>query len=112
MIKRITFIVILLAGWVATDAQITMAEARAAGVGAEVTVTGTVINGDELGPIRFVQDGTGGLAVYSLLLAEVNRGDEITVTGTLKDYNTLLEMDPVTSFTVIQRETLCRLLPY
>lgn len=100
MIKRIAFLVILLAGWATTDAQITMAEARTAGVGGEVTVTGIVINGDELGPIRFIQDETGGLAVYSTLLAGVNRGDEITVTGTLKDYNTLLEMDPVTSLTV------------
>ncbi|MFC2129209.1 phospholipase D-like domain-containing protein [Bacteroidota bacterium] len=100
MKKRIILLIILMAGWVATEAQITMAEARTTGAGATVTVTGIVINGDELGPIRFVQDATGGLAIYSPLLADVNRGDEITVTGTLKDYNTLLEMDPVTSITV------------
>lgn len=82
------------------SAQDNIAAARAMGEGNEVTVTGVVTNGDELGLIRYMQDETAGIAVYSSELSEVGRGDNITVTGTLKEYNTLLEIDPVTSLTV------------
>jgi len=91
---------LLLAGYLSLDAQDNIAAARAMGAGSEVTVTGIVTNGDELGLIRYMQDATGGIAVYSSALADVVRGDEVTVTGTLKDYNTLLEIDPVTSVTI------------
>ena len=74
-----------------------IATARAQGVGATVSITGVVTNGDELGPIRYIEDGTGGLGLYDpTALAGVLRGDEITVTGTLVDYNGLMEMNPVT----------------
>lgn len=79
---------------------ISISEARAQGVGAEVTISGVLTNGPELGPIRYIQDATAGLAIYSTDLSETDRGDSITVTGTLKDYNTLLEMDPVTDITI------------
>ena len=78
-----------------------IATARSQGIGATVTITGIVTNGDELGPIRYIEDATAGLALYDpTSLVSVIRGDEITVTGTLKDYNGLLEMDPVTSNTI------------
>lgn len=86
-------------GLTQVNAQTTIADARAQGVGSTVTVTGTVINGDELGLIRYIQDSTGGLAIYSNQLSSNDRGDNVTVTGTLKDYNQLMEMDPVTSAT-------------
>ena len=74
-----------------------IATARFQGVGATVTITGIVTNGDELGPIRYIEDGTGGLGLYDpTALAGVVRGDEITVSGTLVDYNGLMEMTPVT----------------
>ena len=74
-----------------------IATARAQGVGATVTITGIVTNGDELGPIRYIEDGTGGLGLYDpTSLVGVLRGDEITVSGTLVDYNGLMEMTPVT----------------
>ena len=74
-----------------------IATARAQGVGATVTITGIVTNGDELGPIRYIEDGTGGLGLYDpTTLAGVLRGDEITVSGTLVDYNGLMEMNPAT----------------
>ena len=61
--------------------------ARSQGVGANVTVTGVVTNGDELGPIRYIEDATAGLALYDLttnvLLSSCIRGDSITVSGTL-----------------------------
>jgi phosphatidylserine/phosphatidylglycerophosphate/cardiolipin synthase-like enzyme len=101
MIKKIIIgLVFILTGSIAITAQDNIAAARGMNVGQTVTVTGVVTNGDELGPIRYMQDETAGIAVYSDLVANVNRGDEITVTGVLKDYNTLLEIDPATSVTV------------
>ena len=75
--------------------------ARSQGVGANVTVTGVVTNGDELGPIRYIEDGTAGLALYdlttNLLLSGCVRGDSVTVSGTLVDYNGLLELNPTSA---------------
>jgi len=82
-------------------AQITIQAARNLGVGATVTVNGVVLNGSELGSIRYIQDATAGIAAYSNALSGVNRGDSITITGVIKDYNALLEIDPVSSHTVI-----------
>lgn len=80
---------------------ITIQEARQQGAGATVTVQGIVTNGSELGTIRYFQDETGGLAAYSYDLDDLERGDEVVITGTLKDYNELLELDPVTDFEVL-----------
>ncbi|MCG6187966.1 phospholipase D-like domain-containing protein [Maribellus maritimus] len=70
-------------------------------VGQQVTVSGIVTNGDELGTIRYFQDETAGLAAYGASLANIKRGDSITITGTLKDYQNLLELDPIQSVTVV-----------
>lgn len=76
--------------------QTNISDARIMGVGSTVTITGVVTNGDELGPIRYIEDGTAGMALYDLTaLAGVVRGEEITVTGMLVDYNGLMEMQPV-----------------
>ncbi|MBN1199840.1 MAG: T9SS type A sorting domain-containing protein [Bacteroidales bacterium] len=82
-------------------AQSTIAEARALPLGTTVTVKGVVTNGAELGTIRYLQDATAGIAAYSYSMSAVKRGDSITVTGVLKNYNYLLELDPVNSFTVL-----------
>jgi phosphatidylserine/phosphatidylglycerophosphate/cardiolipin synthase-like enzyme len=82
------------------SAQQDIAGARAMGSGSTVTISGIVTNGDELGIIRFMQDQSGGIAIYSSELSDVQRGDSITVSGTLKDYLSLLEMDPVSSLTI------------
>jgi hypothetical protein len=79
-----------------------MKAARALGAGATVTVRAVVINGPELGAVRFVQDGEAGLALYALPTRvpgydELQAGDSLQVTGQLKVYNGLLEMDPITS---------------
>ena len=72
--------------------------ARSQGIGANVTVTGIVTNGEELGPIRYIEDSSAGLALYDMttnnLLSNCVRGDSITVSGTLVDYNGLLELNP------------------
>ena len=78
-----------------------IATARSQGVGATVTVTGIVTNGDELGPIRYIEDATAGLAIYDpTVMTGVLRGEEITVSGVLVDYNGLLEMQPVNSLAI------------
>ena len=81
---------------------LTLRAARAQGAGATVTVRAVVANGAELGNLRFVQDAEAGLALYALGskvpgFAELRAGDSIQVTGQLKNYNGLLEMDPVTA---------------
>lgn len=80
-------------------AQATIADARNYAIGQTVTIKGVVTNGSELGPIRYVQDATGGLPAYGTNLNSVSRGDSITVTGVLYDYQGLLELSPTNSFT-------------
>lgn len=80
---------------------ITIQAARTLGAGNTVTVKGIVTSGSELGSIRYLQDSTAGVAAYSSSLSNVNRGDSIQITGVLKNYNQLLEIDPVSSFTVL-----------
>lgn len=73
------------------------------GTGTSVTITGIVMNGAELGNIRYIQDGTGGIGVYgtSSMVTSLQRGDSVIVSGTVKNFNSLMEIDPVTSVTVI-----------
>ena len=80
-------------------AQMDIATARQQAENSEVTISGVVTNGDELGsPIRYIEDGTAGIAIYDPENTEgVNRGDSITVTGILVDYNGLLEIQPVSN---------------
>ena len=98
--KKITTLILSLLTIVSFSQDI--ATARTQGIGATVTITGIVTNGDELGPIRYIEDGTGGLALYDpATLGSVVRGDEITVTGVLIDYNGLLEMTPASLISTI-----------
>jgi FlaG/FlaF family flagellin (archaellin) len=83
---------------------LTVKAARAAGPGATVTLRAVVLNGAELGNLRFVQDSEAGIALYALAsrlpgFSELHAGDSIQVTGQLKNYNGLMEMDPIASFT-------------
>ena len=39
---------------------------RSQPLGSSVTITGIVTNGDELGPIRYVEDGTYGTALFTI----------------------------------------------
>jgi len=62
--------------------------------------------GQELGNIRYINDGTGSIAVFSTQLNAtvrgdailVTRGDAILVTGVLSDYFGLLEITTLTAF--------------
>ena len=80
-------------------AQSTILEARGM-VGKVVTVKGIVTNGSELGSIRYFQDNTAGIAAYGSSVSNIKRGDSVTITGTVKSYNQLLEIDPVTNVVI------------
>lgn len=86
---------------ITVNAQETIVTARKK-VNSNITVGGIVVNGPELGGIRYFQDHTGGLAAYDYTkMANVVPGDSIFITGKLVDYNNLLEISPVTSITVV-----------
>ena len=98
MRKIVTLLVILGITLPGMTQVMSISDAKAAGAGTTPTVSGVVINGSELGVIRYIQDATGGLAIYDpTLMAGAVLGDSITVTGLLKDYNNLLEIDPVSN---------------
>ncbi|MGI8892486.1 MAG: phospholipase D-like domain-containing protein [Bacteroidia bacterium] len=82
------------------SAQIAISSARNLPLGSTVGVSGVVTNGAELGTIRFIQDGTAGIAIFSSSLSSVQRGDEITVTGVTVEYQNLLEIQPVNNWTL------------
>ncbi|MEY3445043.1 MAG: hypothetical protein RLZZ519_3324 [Bacteroidota bacterium] len=92
----------------------TIATVRTASIGSTVTVRGIVTNGSELGSIRYVQDGTAGIALYGSNLSSLQRGDSVVATGPLTNYNNLLEVTPVNSFTDLGHRPcqLFRRLPF
>ncbi len=80
---------------------LTVAAARSQGAGAVVTLRAVVLNGAELGQLRFVQDDKTGLALYARPekvagYDALQAGDSIQVSGTLKYFNGLLELDRIT----------------
>ena len=76
-----------------------IASARTQIIGSTVTISGIITNGDELGPIRYIEDATAAIAAYDPTnFVGTLRGDSITVTGELVDYNGLLEIQPVNNF--------------
>ncbi len=84
-----------------TFSQINIQQARQQSLGSSVTVKGIVTNGSELGVIRFLQDTTAGIAVYDAALSALNRGDSVSITGILTDYNGLLEINSVSNWSVL-----------
>ena len=119
--RKLTLLALLACAttWHAATAQtsISIAAARAQAptangtAGPTVTVRGIVTNGNELGSsvsiVRYIQDGTAGIAVYTTggttgpLVSALVPGDSIEVTGGLKMFRGLLEIDPITSLTVL-----------
>jgi phosphatidylserine/phosphatidylglycerophosphate/cardiolipin synthase-like enzyme len=88
----------------AAGGQMSIEEARNAGAGASVTVTGVILNGPELGIIRYIQDSTAAIAVYpgsGSVPLNAARGDIITVSGTNKIYANLLEVDVLTNVEIL-----------
>ncbi len=104
--KHVLLSFFLIFAAIAQSQEITIAQARLQPIGTVVTVRGIVTNGSELGVIRYLQDQTAGIAAYSSQLSGVRRGDSILISGTLKNYNSLLELDPVSSFTVLSSNNI------
>ena len=78
----------------------TISAARIAGVGAAVTITGIVTNGTEMGSsVRYIQDSQAGIAIYpgvdwAAWPTAPLRGDLVTVSGVITEFNGLLEIGP------------------
>jgi phosphatidylserine/phosphatidylglycerophosphate/cardiolipin synthase-like enzyme len=102
--RRIASFILVWGSGITLHAQTPIAQARDLSIGTVVTVRGLITNGSELGGIRYMQDGTGGIAVFpgtgSTSGFSPQRGTDISVTGPLKLFNGLLEIDPVQAFTV------------
>jgi phosphatidylserine/phosphatidylglycerophosphate/cardiolipin synthase-like enzyme len=80
--------------------------ARTQPTDAIVTVKGIVLNGPELGAIRYIQDETGAIALYpgsgsAPGFEALQAGDEVLVTGALDTYQGLLEISPILSFEIL-----------
>ena len=90
-----------------TFAQQTISAVRAMPPGAVVTIEGVVLNGEELGGLRFLQDSTAGIAIFpgsgsaSGFGSSAQRAVKMEVTGVLKTFQGLLEINPVLNFKVI-----------
>lgn len=101
------FVALFCIVFVAQAQVLKISEARAKPIGTVVTIRGIALNGAELGTaIRYVQDSTGALpAFYSATtlptFSTVRRWDSVEVTGTIKEYSGLLELDPITAFRII-----------
>ena len=98
---------VALPGNTAKGAIITIAEARSKPLGTNVDVQGnvTVVPGTYDNGFA-IQDSTGGIYVYpSQQLTGISLGDVVEVQGSLKDYNGLLEISPVTSINKISSGT-------
>lgn len=82
---------------------ITIDSARKVPLNTVVTVRGVVSMSAELGsPLVYFQDPTAGLVGYDApFFNGTNYGDSIQVTGTMVEYNGLRELQPVSSFTVL-----------
>ncbi len=66
----------------------TISEAREMPFGTVVTITGWVTTANEFGGPIFIQDRTGGIAVFhNPIHTAVSRGDSVVVTGPLTEFN-------------------------
>ena len=66
-------------------------------LGQLVTVNGIVTVSKQFGSPSYIQDHTGGIAIYDFNFSDaVNIGDEVTVTGTVTQFNGLTELEQVT----------------
>jgi len=72
---------------------ISISEARSKSTGVTVTVAGRITVGDEQGSPSFIQDGTGGIAVFDNRFSQsVSIGDSVIVTGKIDFFNSQVEI--------------------
>jgi len=85
-------------GVTTASAQANILAARSAPLLSTINIKGVALNGPEMGPIRYIQDNTGGIAAYSSsVLLGVNKGDSVQISGPLTDYKALLEISTTTA---------------
>ncbi len=115
MIKHVTrslFLIIITFGITSTKASAfqvlnqstveSIASARAKGAGSTVTIAGRITVAGQFGGPAYMQDNTAGIAVYNTqLVDDVAIGDSVVVTGTLADYNDLLEISSNVTYQII-----------
>ncbi len=99
MNRLFLFLILLLSG-TQVYSQLSIAIARIQPLGSTVAIRGVITNGEELGTIRYIQDPTGGIAIYDNLVSYFQRGDSVAVVGVLTDYNGLLEITNITGHTI------------
>jgi len=100
--KQFYFILALAVSSIANAVIMPISAVRQAAIGSTVTFRGLVTNGAELGNnIRYLQDATGGIAAYSSSVSSYGPGDSLEITGTTVDYQTLLEINPIISVTLL-----------
>ncbi len=78
---------------------VTIAEARAAAEGTPVTIAGVLTVTDAFSGPAFLQDATGGIAIFDELVqanASLKVGDSITVTGVRAAFNDQVQIGSVT----------------
>lgn len=102
---RNTLLIAILVYASCAHGQTDIADARTYPVGSMITVTGTVTNGSELGLIRYIQDGSAGIACYpgsgSVAGFTPTRGSIVQITGEVDVFNGLLQINPISSFTIL-----------
>ena len=79
---------------------ITILEARNTPAGQAVMVTGVLTVSDQFSGSAYLQDDTGGIAIFDQLVhgdGVFQIGDSITVTGVRSDFNDQLQISPVTN---------------
>ncbi|MFL1894503.1 DUF5689 domain-containing protein [Aquimarina sp. 2-A2] len=77
---------------------ISIAAARAAAIGTPVTITGVLTATDNFRGPAFIQDATGGIAVFDQVIQSGDTfqvGDSITLTGTRVAFNDQVQIDSV-----------------
>ena len=94
--KKLLFLTCTLCASFNTIISQTTAAAKNVGLGNTASVRGVAVNGSELPKVRYVQDNTGGIAVYGTNLTGINRGDSVLITGPLTQYGNLYEITPAT----------------
>lgn len=103
------YLILPLLGFLAfqSNAQDNIADLRSNyNVGDVATITGIITNGAELGAIRYIQDESGGIALYpgtnwGSQDFEPQPGDNITITGEITEFANLLEIGPSISSLVL-----------
>ena len=111
MYSRLLFILMALAftSQLLPAQLVSVAQARALPIGSSVTVRGVVTSSGELGKIRYLQDGTAGIAAFpgqgsaKDLKFSLKPGDSIELSGQLSLYNNLLQISPITACLVLLR---------